>query len=112
MSYNTQNIQYPRPASNSTAFIATVSTSITSGSTTVTGFNTTPPYAVDLVLLGVAGDAVRVLWTGATPTASVGHRFVSGILYTMPTVQYNNSKFILDGTGTASVITASPFTCG
>lgn len=112
MSYNIQNPIYPRPASNASAYITAQSTTVTTGSTTVTGFNTVSPYAVDVVVLNVAGDSVRVFWEGTTPTASTGHTLVAGIHYKWPTVQYNNSKFILSGTGTASVVTASPLTCG
>lgn len=112
MSFNIQNPLYPRLASGSTGYITSQVTTITASSTTVTGFNMTPPYAVDLVSFDVAGDDVRVFWEGSTPTSSSGHKLPGGSAYTWATQQYNNSKFILSGTGTASVITASPFTCG
>jgi len=114
MSYNITNPLYPRPTSGvgGTSFLTSQITSITSGVTTVTGYNTNAPGAVDLVTFEVDGDDVRVFWEGSTPTASVGHILPSGTAYTWAAIQYNNSKFILKTGSTASVITASPFTSG
>ncbi len=113
MSYNITNPLYPRPASNATGYITAQSTTVTSGSTTVTGFNLTSPYAVDLVAFDVAGGPVRVYWEGSTPTSTTGHTLPAGAAFTWSAVQYNASKFILDATATANaVITASPFTSG
>lgn len=113
MSYNIMNPLYPRPASNSTAYITSLVTTITTGATTVTAFNTTSPYAVDLVSFDVSGGPIRVFWEGSTPTSTSGHTLTAGSAYTWAAVQYNNSKFIRDSTATAdAVITASPFTVG
>ncbi len=106
------NVRYPRPASNASAFITSQATTVTAGATTVAGYNTTPPYAVDVVKFNVAGDPCRVLWEGSTPGATTGHLVVAGIFYEWPTVQYNNAKFCFATGSTASVITASPFTVG
>jgi hypothetical protein len=113
MSYNIMNPLFPRPASNASGFIASQVTTVTTGVTTVTAFNTTPPYAVDLVAFDVSGGPVRVLWEGSTPTSTSGHTLTAGSAYTWAAVQYNNSKFIRDTSATAdAIVTASPFTAG
>ena len=113
MSYNITNPLYPRPASNTSGYITSQVTTVTTGVTTVTAFNLVSPGAVDLVSFDVAGGPVRVYWEGSTPSSSAGHTLPAASAYTWSAVQYNASKFILDATATASaIITASPFTAG
>src|SRR6187455_778638 len=113
MSYNIMNPLFPRPASNGTGYITSLLVTVTAGSTTTTGFNSTPPYAVDLVSFDVRGGPVRVFWEGSTPTSTAGHTLPDGSAYTWAAVQFNASKFILDSTATANAtIYASPFTAG
>jgi len=112
MSYNITNPLYPRPASNTTGYITAQATTVTAGATTVTGFNVTPPSAVDLVWLDVAGDPVRAFWEGSTPSATSGHLLVAGLVYTLPVVAYNNIKLCYKTGSTASVVTASPLSAG
>lgn len=107
------NPLYPRPAQNASGSITSQITTVTAGSTTVTGFNMTSPYAVDLVSFDVQGGPIRALWEGSTPTDTSGHVLTAGSAYTWATLQYNAAKFIRDSTATAdAVICASPFTVG
>lgn len=88
-------------------------TTVTSGVTTVTGFNIASPNAVQLVTFDIQVSDVRVYWEGSTPSSSAGHLLPAGTAYTWDAGQYNNSKFILDASATASaVIVASPFVGG
>lgn len=112
MSYSVTNPLYPRPSSNTTGYITAQATTVTASATTVTGFSSVGPNSVDVVWLDVAGDPVRVFWEGSTPTASSGHLFVAGVVYTLPVVAYDNAKFILKTGSTASVVTASPMSAG
>lgn len=112
MSYNITNPLYPRIATNASGYITSLVTTITAGATTVTAYNTTPPYVVDLVSFDVAGDDIRVYWEGSTPDSTHGHVLPGGTAYTWSVNQYNNSKFCLSGSGTSSTITASPFISG
>jgi hypothetical protein len=115
MSFNIINPLYPQPALavGGTSYLTSQVTSVTAGATTVTGFaGTTTQSQVQLVYLDIAGDDVRVYWEGSTPTSSTGHVLTSKVGYMWAANRYNNSKFILSGTGTASTITASPFNGG
>ena len=104
---------YPQMAMSGNSLITAQVTTITTGSTTVTGFvPATSVGQVQLVTFDVQGDDVRVFWEGSTPTSTSGHILPGGTAYTWSANQYNNSKFILSGSGTASVICASPFNGG
>lgn len=112
MSYNILNPLYPQPAYNGNSLITSVTTTVTAGATTAASFTVTSPSAIQLVSFDVQGDDVRVYWEGSTPTSSTGHVLPGGSAYTWAYNQYVNSKFILSGTGTAAVITASAFNGG
>lgn len=115
MAYNILHPLYPQPALavGGTSYVTSQVTTVTSGSTTVAGFvGTTSSYQVDLVTFDVFGDDVRVFWEGSTPTSTSGHVLPGGTAYSWSANQYNNSKFILSGSGTSAVITASAFNCG
>lgn len=106
---------YPQPALTvgGTSYLTSQVTTITSGATTVVGFTgSTSQSQPQLVTFDVFGDDVRVFWEGSTPTSSSGHVLPGGTAYTWAANQYNNSKFILSGSGTAAVITASAFNGG
>lgn len=103
---------YPQPAYNGNSLITSVVTTVTAGSTNATSFSVSSPSLIQLVTFDVAGDDVRVFWEGSTPTSSSGHVLPGGTAYTWAYNQYANSKFILSGSGTASVITASAFNGG
>ena len=114
MSYNLEHVLYPRPAYNNSGVALTAqATTVTGGAATVVGFNLTPPNAVDIVYLDVAGDPVRAFWEGSTPSATSGHLLLAGSPpYYLPIVAYNNLKVCFKTGSTASVITASPMTVG
>lgn len=95
------------------SFITSQVVTVTSGATTVTAFApSTSVGQIQLVSFDVAGDDVRVFWEGSTPTSSSGHVLPGGTAYTWSANQFNNSKFILSGSGTSATITASPFNGG
>ncbi len=107
-------IVYPQPAYNGNTLLTSLVVTVTSGATTASTWTlTTPvPSVVQLVSFDVAGDDVRVFWEGSTPTSSSGHVLPGGTAYTWAYNQWAGSKFILSGSGSASVITASPFNGG
>jgi len=112
MASNILHPLYPMPAYSGTSLITSVVTTVTSGSTTVTAFTVTSPSEIQLVSFDVAGDDVRVFWEGSTPTSTSGHVLPGGTAYTWSANQYYGSKFILSGSGTTAVITASAFNGG
>lgn len=115
MASNILHPLYPGPALliGGTGYVTSQITTITTGATTVTGFTRTGGIGdIQLVTFDVQGDDVRVLWEGSTPTSSSGHILPGGTAYTWSANQYNNAKFILSGSGTASVICASAFNGG
>jgi hypothetical protein len=96
-----------------TSYTTSQVTTVTAGATTVTGYAPSAGIPeVQLVTFDVAGDDVRVFWEGSTPTSTSGHVLPGGTAYTWSANQYNNSKFCLSASSTASVITASPFNGG
>src|SRR5690349_17640580 len=107
MAYNILNPLYPQPAYNGNSLVTSAITTVTSGATTAATFTVTSPSVIQLVSFDVAGDDVRVYWEGTTPTSSTGHTLPGGTAYTWAYNHYINSKFILSGSGTSSVITAS-----
>lgn len=112
MAYSILNPMYPQPAYNGNTLLTSLVVTVTSGATTASTWTVTSPSLVQLVSFDVAGDDVRVFWEGSTPTSSSGHVLPGGTAYTWAYNQWAGSKFILSGTGTASVITASPFNGG
>ena len=115
MSFNVLNPLYPQPALGigGTSYLTSQVTTVTAGAASAVGFaGTTALTQVQLVTLDIQGDDVRVFWEGSTPTSSSGHILPGGTAYTWSANQYNNSKFILSGSGTASTIVASPFNGG
>ena len=112
MASNIINPLYPQPAYNGNSLITSAITTVTSGATTAASFSVTSPSLIQLVSFDVAGDDVRVFWEGSTPTSSSGHVLPGGTAYTWAYNQYIGSKFILSGSGTSAVITASAFNGG
>jgi hypothetical protein len=114
MAYSVLNPMYPQPAlaTGGATYLTSQVTTVTSGATTVTGYTPGTVGQIQLVTFDVFGDDVRVFWEGSIPTSSSGHVLPGGTAYTWAVNQYNNSKFILSGSGTSATITASPFNGG
>ena len=113
MAFNLINPLYPQPAMVGNSFITSQVVTVTTGVTTVTAFApSTSVGQIQLVSFDVQGDDVRVYWEGSTPSSSAGHILPGGSAYTWSANQFNNSKFILSGSGTAATIVASAFNGG
>ncbi len=112
MASNILHPLYPMPAYSGNSLITSKTVTVTSGATTAATFTVTSPSEIQLVVFDIAGSDIRVFWEGSTPTSSTGHVLQGGTAYTWAYNQWANSKFILSGTGTSAVITASPFNGG
>ncbi len=114
MSSNILNPLYPQPALalGGASYLTSQVTTVTAGATTVIGYVPGSVGDIQLVAFDIFGDDVRVFWEGSTPTSSSGHVLPGGTAYTWAVNQYNNAKFILSGTSSSAVITASPFNGG
>lgn len=100
------------PAMAGNSYITSQVTTVTAGSTTVTGYTPGSVGDIQLVAFDIAGGDVRCYWEGSTPTSSTGHTLPGGTAYTWAVNQYNNARFCLSGTATSAIITASPFNGG
>jgi hypothetical protein len=115
MAYNLIHPLYPMPALalGGTSYLTSQIVTVTSGSTTATGYTPGSVGDIQLVSFDIFGDDIRCYWEGSTPTASTGHVLPGGTAYTWSVNQWNNARFILSAGGTgAAVITASPFNGG
>ena len=112
MSFSLLRPLYPQIAGSLTAQVTTV----TAGSTTVTGFNLNPPASAQLVELSVQTSDVNCFSEGSTPTGGGG----GGVLLKAgvnPVIwaasRYNNTKFIRVTSATVDAqIVATPLNGG
>lgn len=105
------HVLYPRRATSSTTGtstpVASQSFTVSNSAVAVTTAYVYP--TTQLVTFDVQSQNVVARWDGTSPTASVGHILVAGSAFTWDVDQFNNCKFIRQGSSDA-VIFCSPMT--
>lgn len=110
MPFASQRVFYPTPAIRNGTAVASQSTTVSSAAVAATGFTATPAVdGVDLVILDIQANSVRVRFDGTDPSGTVGHILAAGTNYTWAAQLYNVAKFIRISTASAdATIFATP----